>query len=585
MILVSQETIKAYRDKGWWSEETIGGLFLDTAEQQAHHLAVVDPPNRYAITADQPLSWTWAALLEQVGRFTALLHAQGLRKDDVIVVQLPNCVEMHAIYLACAISGIVVSPVPVQYRRHELQHVFEKTQAKLAMTTHHIGNYFAAQEWALNASHFQGLAQIWSLGNDLPAGIGSLTSLLSNSAPWRANQLRQHMQDSGVTAHDVLTICWTSGTEGRAKGVPRNHNEWLITGRTVIEAGQLQRHARLLIPFPFVNMAGVSTSLSAWLQVGGTLFHHHPFDLDIFVSQLRSHIIDYSVAAPAVLGLILKQPEKMLGANLSQLKKIGSGGGPLAEWIMEEMKIQFDIEVVNYFGSNEGAALCACPLDMPERATRALYFPRMGVPDFSWQLSVAEKIQTRLVDLKTGQDIHEPGQIGELRFKGPTVFSGYYKAPELTARAFDDQGFYRTGDLFEIAGDERQYYRFAGREKDIVIRGGMNISSEEIEGLLMSHPKVKEAAVIGAPDPIMGERVCAVVVRQSGHEVTLKDLTDHLKHVKDVASFKWPEQLIFLGELPRNPLGKILKRELRERFFPKTTAHPMAYEGRSPLEL
>jgi non-ribosomal peptide synthetase component E (peptide arylation enzyme) len=191
----------------------------------------------------------------------------------------------------------------------------------------------------------------------------------------------------------------------------------------------------------------------------------------------------------------------------------------------------------------------------------------MGVPGFDWQMKVSRKIQTRLVDIDDGQDIDAPGRIGELRFKGPTIFSGYYKAPELTARAFDEQGFYRTGDLFEIAGDHQQFYRYAGRHKDIVIRGGMNISSEEIEGLIMSHPQVRDAAVIGAPDPTMGERVCAVVVTQPGQTLSLQGLVEHFKNVKQVAAFKWPEQLLLVDELPRNPVGKVLKRELRARFF------------------
>ena len=207
---------------------------------------------------------------------------------------------------------------------------------------------------------------------------------------------------------------------------------------------------------------------------------------------------------------------------------------------------------------------------MPERRQRALYFPRMGVPGFQWKMNVARKIQTRLVDIDTGEDIDTGGRVGELRFRGPTIFSTYFRAPELTARAFDPQGYYRTGDLFEIAGDHNQYYRYAGRHKDIVIRGGMNISSEEIEGLILSHPQVRDVAVIGAPDPTMGERVCAVVVPQPGQSLSLQDLVNHLKTVKEVAAFKWPEQLITVDELPRNPVGKVLKRELRARFFPPT---------------
>ena len=568
MILVKSETIQAYVEKGWWSEQTIGDLFLHWANRRASELAVLDPPNQFDICGCPPQQWTWHELLSQVGRYAALLSSQGLRKDDILVMQLPNSVEQHAIYLACAMTGIVVSPIPVQYRIHEISHVMEITQAKLAITTQHVGSFKAAQMWAEHAHLFPSLKSIWSLGQDLPAGVESLSNLLLQTTAWHAEQLKDHMQASNVTAHDVVTICWTSGTEAKSKGVPRNHNEWLIVGFTVSQAGELKEGAHLLIPFPFVNMAGVSTSLATWLLVGGTLHHHHPFDLNLFVEQLRAFPMDYSVAPPAILNLLLKEPEKMAGVNLTRLKRIGSGGGPLSEWMMTEMKNQFGIEVVNYFGSNEGAALSSTPLDMPDCGQRALYFPRMGVPQFTWKMDVAQKIQTRLVDIDTQEDITESGRLGELRFKGPTIFSGYYKSPELTHKAFDEQGFYRTGDLFEIAGDQGQYYRFAGRHKDIVIRGGMNISSEEIENLLMSHADVRDVAVIGLPDAIMGERVCAVVVPKADASLTLPQLIEHLRSVKVVAAYKWPESLVLVEELPRNPVGKVLKRELRERYAP-----------------
>ena len=566
MILVKAETIENYVNKGWWSEQTIGHLLLHWSARRAHELAVVDPPNKFDISGCQPEQWTWSELLTQVGRYAAVLEAQGLRKDDIVVMQLPNCVEQHAIYLACAISGIVVSPVPVQYRTHELAHVMALTQAKLAITTQHVGQFKSAQLWADHAHQFASLKTILSLGHTLPEGVTALAPLLLQTPAWTAAHIKAHMTQQQVTAHDVLTICWTSGTEAQSKGVPRNHNEWLIAGHSVSQAGELKEGAHLLIPFPFVNMAGVSTSLAAWILIGGTLHHHHPFDLDLFVQQLGAFPMDYSVAPPAVLNLLLKEPEKMAKVNFSRLKRIGSGGGPLSEWMMTEMKNKFDIEVVNYFGSNEGAALSSSPLDMPDSAQRALYFPRMGVPQFKWRMDISQKIQTRLVDIDTQEDIVQAGRLGELRFKGPTIFSGYFKSPELTARAFDEHGFYKTGDLFEIAGDQGQYYRFAGRHKDIVIRGGMNISSEEIESLLMSHAAIREVAVIGLPDAVMGERVCAVVVLQAHAELTLKQLIEHLRNVKEVASYKWPESLMLVSELPRNPVGKILKRELRERY-------------------
>ena len=570
MILVPQQKIDEYVAKGWWGERTLGELFLDTANRQSAAFAVADPPNLSALCGRSPRSWSWGELLQHVGRHASFFHEQGLRKDDVLIVQLPNCVDMHAIYLACALLGVIVSPVPMQYRAHELVHVAANTQAKLAITTQRFSHYDAAAQWVAHCGLMPRIEQLWAYRDapELPWSddVNDLDSALAQASPWSADRLRDHMREIGLSAHDVLTVCWTSGTEAQPKGVPRNHNEWLIVGQSVIDAGQLQSGAQQLISFPFVNMAGVSTSLAAWLMVGGGLHHHHPFDIDVFVDQLRTHPVDYTVAAPAVLSMLLKEPEKLVGADLERLRRIGSGGGPVADWLVEQFAEKFDIEVVNYFGSNEGAALSSTPQDIPNRAHRAQYFPRFGVQGFEWSATNSKKIRTRLVDVDTEKDTTEPGRVGELRFSGPTIFSGYFNAPELTDSAFDAQGYYRTGDLFEISGDHQQYYRFAARHKDIVIRGGMNISSVEIENLLTGHPKVREAAVIGYPDPVLGERVCAVVVPQPEQTLTLPELVGFLKQDCEIAAFKLPERLLVVEQLPRNPLGKVLKRQLREAY-------------------
>ena len=137
-----------------------------------------------------------------------------------------------------------------------------------------------------------------------------------------------------------------------------------------------------------------------------------------------------------------------------------------------------------------------------------------------------------------------------MRYAGPTVFSGYYNAPEMTARAFDEQGYYKTGDLFEIGGERRQYYRYAGRSKDVVVRGGMNISSEEIENLILGHPLVQEAAVVGYADETMGERVCACVVPKPGAALTLDSLKTYLRDEQHIAVYKLPERLVLVDALP-----------------------------------
>ena len=570
MILVPKDKIDEYTARGWWGTQTLWDVFVNNVRERGDCEAVVDAPNRSEFAHGVPQRLSWQQLADAVDGLSAVLINHGLQRDDIVVAMLPNCVEQFVVYLACARLGLVVSPVPVQYREHELTHILAQTAAVAVMTFSNIGKaghgHAAADMFCKLQQTQPSLKTVLAWGEGLKPGVVPLSTLLAGrlSDAQRA-QLLQAEADAAVTANDVFTICWTSGTEAQPKGVPRSHNEWLIVAPSIIEAALIPRHARLLNPFPFVNMAGLSTAFAAWLVLGGTVVQHHPFSLPIFLQQLRDERIDYTVSPPAVLNMLLQNDALLAGIDFKRLSRIGSGAAPLSEWMVRGFAEKHGVQIVNYFGSNEGAALSGSDVDIADPALRAQFFPRAGVDGFTWSVSTTRKIKTRLVDAETGQDIEAAGQPGELRFKGPTVFSGYFRAPELSQRAFDEQGYYRTGDLFEIAGDKLQYYRFVGRSKDLVIRGGMNISSEEIEGLLAACPGVREVAVVGVPDPILGEKLCACVVALEGQDISLKDITDFLRHGQRIASYKLPEYLLQVAALPRNPVGKILKRSLREQ--------------------
>jgi acyl-CoA synthetase (AMP-forming)/AMP-acid ligase II len=318
-----------------------------------------------------------------------------------------------------------------------------------------------------------------------------------------------------------------------------------------------------------VNMAGISTSFVSWLLLGGVLVQHQPFDLQIFLQQVRDEKIDYTVAPPAILNLLLQNEALLEGVDFGRLRAIGSGSAPLSEWMVRTFHEKYGVQIVNYFGSNEGASFPSAQKDVPDAAERAVLFPRLG-EGFEWKALLHDRIFTRLVDPETEQEITEPGLPGELRVKGATVFSGYWRAPDINVRAFDGDGWFRTGDLFELAGDRLQFYRFVGRLKDVIIRGGMNISSEEIEGHLVGHPAVADAAVVGAPDPNLGERLCAFVVFKPGQSADLGDINRFLTGDKHVAVYKQIERLEIIDVLPRNPVGKVLKRELRQSLGDQT---------------
>jgi len=550
VILAPAERIADYTARGWWGARRIHDWLDDAVRTHPEAQALIDAPNRVEFIDGAPRRLTWSQVAVEVRRFATRFLELGLCKDDIVCVQLPNCVELPVLYLACARLGLIVTPVPVQYREHELEHILGLTRPRAVVSAQRILRHRHADMMRELATRHASIEAVISIDDEGTQGIN-------------AERIARHEREHPVDANDILTICWTSGTEGIPKGVPRSHNEWLAIPENIIVSGGLRPGCHLLNAFPLVNMAGIAGQFLPWLMTGAKLVMHHPFSLPVFLDQVRDEQIDYTVAAPAILATLAQNPDLMRGIPGSRLRAIGSGGGPLAEWTVKVFTERYGIDVINYFGTNEGASLTASTLDLPDPALRASYFPRFGVEGFDWKLPVARRVFTRLVDPETGEDLDRPGLPGELRVKGPALFQGYFRSPEMTARAFDERGYYRTGDLFEIAGEHSELYRFVGRLKDIIVRGGFNISSEELEALLLSHPAVREAAIVGYPDDTLGERVCAVVALQPGAALDLAGLGAFLRTDRKVASYKLPEKMLVLEALPRNPVGKVLKRDLR----------------------
>ncbi|HKZ72838.1 MAG TPA: fatty acid--CoA ligase family protein, partial [Steroidobacteraceae bacterium] len=406
----------------------------------------------------------------------------------------------------------------------------------------------------------------------LRAGIPALARVLrvgddAALAARDAGQLAQYLRTLSIDPNEILTLCWTSGTEARSKGVPRHHNHWIANGEVCSELGRVRTGDAILNPFPMINIASIGGMVMPWLMSRGKLVQHHPFDLPVFLRQLQEERIAYTVAPPAVLSQLLKNEEILQRTDLSALHTVGSGSAPLAPWMVAGWQQRFGIGVVNIFGSNEGCALFSTPEDLPDPHDRAQFFPRFGVPGFEWSSRSARKLRTRLVDLESGAEITAAGRPGELRIDGAMRFDGYWEEPEINAYAFDEAGYFRTGDLFEIAGEgeRRRFYRFIGRAKDVIIRGGVNISPAELDTLIEGHPDVKEAAFCGVPDELLGERVGIVVVARPDRTVDLASIVAFMRRL-EVATFKLPEHLRTSAQLPRNSLGKVLRRELPALF-------------------
>jgi acyl-CoA synthetase (AMP-forming)/AMP-acid ligase II len=564
MILESPERVAEYTTRGWWGEKTLADLFLENVRRTPGAVAVVDPPNRAALTPGEPQRLSYGELKTATDRLAKALLDAGVGRDDVVMVQLPNIVELVVVYLASARIGAILTPLPVQFRTYELRHAIGLTEPKVFITTSSFGDHDHVAMIRGLQPEFPSVEHVLALGEELPHGVSSLTAILTTETDTSA--VDDYAAAHPVSANDVYTICWTSGTVAEPKGVPRSHNLWIAIAWATVDAAQIREGDTLLNPFPLVNMSAIGGMLVPWLLTGGKLVMHQPLELPVFLAQLGGEQVTYTVAPPVLLNLLLLRPGMLENADLSHIRNIGSGSAPLSPWMVAQWQERHGIPILNFFGANEGTALASDPVDIPDPEERALYFPRLGVPGYAWANRVGAMIETKLLDPETREVVTEPGEVGELAIRGATVFSGYWKRPRITAEAFDDEGYFLTGDLFAIAGDGEDRYRFVGRLKNLIIRGGMKIAPEEVEYLLADYPAIQEVAVVGVPDgrKLGEEVVTATVVPREGAELKLSDLTEFLRQ-KDVAAYKLPRRLVVVESLPHNAVGKVLKREIKRQ--------------------
>tara|TARA_R110002124_G_scaffold104946_1_gene255437 strand:+ start:12375 stop:14066 length:1692 start_codon:yes stop_codon:yes gene_type:complete len=556
MFLTPNSQMEEYRAKGWWGKRTVDDMLQDAISAYPAKMALVDPLNRESLDGVAPRSLTWAELGQDVEKTAAALLARGLEKDDRLVVQLPNTVDAVIIFLAAARIGLIISPVVMQYREHEISYIIEKIEPAAFVTIPRFGAFDHAK-LGHNLTDGQTGIQLITLNDDGETALDLHSTDITN--------VQNYRNENPVDAAEILTICWTSGTESRPKGVPRNHCHWVLNADVIVDATGMVESDVLLNPFPLVNIGSIGGLVLPWLQLQTKLVLHHPFDIGIFLNQIADEKVSYTIAPPAVLGALLKNPELLEKFDIGSLRAVGSGSAPLSPWLIETWKSIHDIEITNIFGSNEGSSLFSSPAFVPDPSERARFFPRLGAKDIDWPGRVAEVMQTRLVDPATGAEITEAGQVGEMRLAGGTIFSGYWRSPELNDAAFDKDGYFSTGDLFEIAGEGAlsRYYRFVGRSKEIIVRGGVNISPAELDDLIVGHPKIREAATVGIADDKLGERVAVAVAANAGEEISLSDLSAWLGE-QHIAIFKHPEMLVTVDQLPRNAMNKVMRDELRE---------------------
>jgi acyl-CoA synthetase (AMP-forming)/AMP-acid ligase II len=566
MILHDDATIERYTREGWWGQTTIGDLFAACVANRPGQTALVDAPNRAEFAFGKPHSLTFAQTEAAVVRLAALFHEAGVRKDSIVLVQLPNIIEIVIAFLACTRLGAIVSPVMMAYGERELTRIVGHLKPACCLGLERFKGGRPASLLRRIVSGRDDPATVLSLGEEDHEGVFDLfdPALKPSTAG-----LREHLAALTIDANEIITMHWTSGTTGEPKCVPRSHNNWHATGNCCVDAAGLEPGDRILAPMQMVHTAGYSGMVMPWLELQGMLALHQPFDMTVFLQQIQDLKINHTVTAPAMLNALLRN-NVLDDYDVSGIRSILCGSAPLDAWMISDFQQRYGIEVVNAFGSTEGLTMMSSPGITSDPHQRARYFPRFNgsanrsVTNVPWTIRLAAAIECRLHDTGTGEEITGPRTPGEFACRSPAFFPGYWTADgKLDRSDFDRDGFYRPGEIFEIAGDgeDADFYHYIDRLRDVINRGGVKIPAGELESAIQELPEVTEAAAIGYPDERLGEIICAVVVPADGAELTLDELKTRLTRA-GLAKFMLPERLEIVSALPRNTTGKILKREL-----------------------
>jgi acyl-coenzyme A synthetase/AMP-(fatty) acid ligase len=519
---------RRWYEQGWYGDETLG-----RAQQ---HGAEVHGATRIVFHSDQrPGALTLGEAHDRAQRMAGAFHGLGLVQGDVLAVQLPNWTELAIAHYAAMALGLVLLPIIHIYGPAEVGFILRESRARALVVP---------DEWrGIDYS-----ARVAALGDtpDLRSIVVVGERAHSDGVLWDDLEARSEPSFPRPTVgpDDVCALSYTSGTTSEPKGVMHSHNTLLAELRThrfmVAASGQQV----LLSPYPSGHIGGICSLASPFLD-GRTCVFMDTWDPADAASLIEEHGVTLTSGTPYFMSTLLDEVDQG-GHDVSTLEQYATGGAGVPPSVVERGLAAGWFSFRSY-GSTEHPTISAGYHDDPPE--------RLAYTDGR----LAPGTEVRIVD-DVGRDV-PAGDDGEIWAIGPEQFLGY-RDPDLDLDAFDPDGWFRTGDVGRL--DAGGYLTITDRKKDIIIRGGENISSKEVEDVLARHPSVAEAAVAGMPDARYGEKACAFVILRPGSTLTLADVREHFV-AAGVAKQKTPERLELVEELPRNSMGKVKKVELRDQ--------------------
>ncbi|WP_445170401.1 AMP-binding protein [Mycolicibacterium sp. Dal123E01] len=512
----------AQRNSGLAAHAYASGLWVHDTLADALAAAARDTPRR-EVLVDGPVRLDCETLHDRASRMAGAMRA-AMPAGSVVSFMLPNWHEAAIVYHAATVAGMVVNPILPSLRDHELAFILADADVRMIFIPTDFGGHdYAGMLQRVTASISNPPAVVVVRGEPLTGQI-EFASLAE--APFTA--------PPALDPDAVRMILYTSGTTGRPKGVLHSHNSIHALIRQIGEHWRIEPGSVFLVPSPIAHIGGSIYAFECPILLDTTAVLMDRWHADAGVALLVGERGTHMAGATPFLQQILAAAERA-DTRLPDLKVFICGGASVPPALIRTAADYFEQALVTrVYGSTEvPVTTVGAPGDLDHAA------------DTDGRPGIAE---VTIID-------------GEIRARGPQMLLGYLH-PEDDVNAFDDDGFFRTGDLGDMV--DGGFLAVTGRAKDIVIRNGENISPKEVEDVLLGHPDIREIAIVGVPDSRTGERACAVIVADSGPEPALGDLQELLQ-ARHVAKFKWPEQVVVWDALPKNDAGKVLKHRIRAR--------------------
>jgi long-chain acyl-CoA synthetase len=486
-------------------------------------------PDKPALVCDEEIL-TYRALQQQVLSLAYNIQKMGIRKGDRLGLLFPNCNEMAVAYFACAALGAVAVPLNNRLTARDLTYILGDSGARMVVVGYQFFDIFQTIREGLRS-----LKDVIYAGPERKPGAIHFGDLLGAPEP---------PQTPDLAPDDPAVIMYTSGTTGLPKGAVMTQRNVFTNARNCGAALNYRENDTTLIAVPLFHVTGLNSQLVAFVYVGGTCVLLKAYKTAEMIRAIERHRITVLFNVPTMYVLMLIN-EALPDTDISSVRMAAYGGAPMDRETIVALKERLGLDLFNAYGLTESSSLTTV-LPACDAVRKA---PSVGLP--------VSGVRVKTI----GADGAEtpPGEAGELLIKGPNIVQGYFNKPEATQKSIVD-GWLHTGDVARI--DDEGYVFIVDRLKDMIVRGGENIYSIEVESVLNSHPQVLESAVVPEPHPIFGEVVRAFVVLRPETRATPEEIIEFCK--RNMADYKVPAGVVFLEELPRNPGGKVVKNRLRE---------------------